>query len=406
MIVTRLPRRQRLPSNFDVFPAGVSEANAAAFATQAILQHNMAALQGAVGPASFGGAPPAAALGTMGPDAMKNPQHTRHARRIYVGGMDDNITEIEISEFFAALILRATGKDKHEATKDIVSVYINKDRHFSFVEFLTIEMASCCMQCDGIDFRGAPLKIRRPNDYNPALVPPGYEKTIVFDFAALGIVSTNVPDGPGKIFVGGIPYHLEEDQVKELLGAFGKLKAFYLVRDPGAALSKGYGFCEYVDHSVTDKAIAGLNELQLGDKAIAARRATPGMDTDSIDPAEAALQAMNLPGSGLALPQNDPTRVLVLKNMVTEEELRDDAEYDDIVDDIKSECMKFGAVTSITVPRPGGEYEKAVGKVFVEFENKLSAEKAANDLHGRGFASRTVEADFLKEDLYASKALS
>lgn len=53
-----IPRRQRKKSNFDVYPNGVTDENAAAFATQAILQHNMAALQGAVGPASFGGAPP------------------------------------------------------------------------------------------------------------------------------------------------------------------------------------------------------------------------------------------------------------------------------------------------------------------------------------------------------------
>ena len=58
VIPTRKPRRERKPSNFDVYPPGVTAENAAEYATQAILQHNMQALQGAVGPASFGGAPP------------------------------------------------------------------------------------------------------------------------------------------------------------------------------------------------------------------------------------------------------------------------------------------------------------------------------------------------------------
>lgn len=50
-------RRHRRKSNFDVRPPGVTEENAAAYAAQAILQHNMAALSGAVGPASFGPPP-------------------------------------------------------------------------------------------------------------------------------------------------------------------------------------------------------------------------------------------------------------------------------------------------------------------------------------------------------------
>ena len=53
---TRVVRRRK-KSNFDVRPPGVTEENAAAYAAQAILQQNMAALSGSVGPASFG-APP------------------------------------------------------------------------------------------------------------------------------------------------------------------------------------------------------------------------------------------------------------------------------------------------------------------------------------------------------------
>lgn len=404
VVPTRLPRRERKPSNFDVYPPGVNEENAAAYATQAILQHNMQALQGAVGPASFGGAPPPAALGAMGIDAATHPQHTRHARRIYVGGLEDRTTEAEVKEFFNEMVEKATRKKEQGGY--VISVYINKERHFAFVELATMELATACMELDGIKFNGIPLKIRRPNDFNPTLVPKSTE-ALDFDLSALGIISTTVPEGPGKIFIGGIPYHLMEDQVKELLQAFGKLKAFHLVRDPGADLSKGYGFCEYMDHSCTDTAIEGLNNLQVGDKQLSVRRALPGVDgEDTIDPAEAALQAMNLPDVGPTPIQHPATRVLVLKNMVTSDELEDDEEYDDIVDDIKHECIKFGVVISITVPRPGGECETAVGKVFVEFEGVTGAEKAAQELHGRGFASRTVEADYISEEKYASKQLT
>ena len=45
------------------------------------------------------------------------------------------------------------------------------------------------------------------------------------------------------------------------------------------------------------------------------------------------------------------TRVLVLSNMVTAEEVGDDDEYEDIVADVRDECTKFGTVCSVVIPR-------------------------------------------------------
>jgi splicing factor U2AF subunit len=41
--------------------------------------------------------------------------------------------------------------------------------------------------------------------------------------------------------------------VKELLTAFGPLKAFNLVKDSVTASSRGYAFCEYLDPLITDQ---------------------------------------------------------------------------------------------------------------------------------------------------------
>merc|ERR1719184_262312 len=74
-----------------------------------------------------------------------------------------------------------------------------------------------------------------------------------------GMISTVVSDSPNKLFVAGLPNYLNEDQVKELLTSFGQLKAFNLVKDMTSGLSKGYAFAEYLDGTITDQAIAGLN---------------------------------------------------------------------------------------------------------------------------------------------------
>ena len=71
------------------------------------------------------------------------------------------------------------------------------------------------------------------------------------NFHFLGVISTVVKDTPHKIFVGGLPQYLTDDQVKELLLSFGALKAFNLVTDGGTQMSKGYAFAEYVDPNIT-----------------------------------------------------------------------------------------------------------------------------------------------------------
>jgi splicing factor U2AF 65 kDa subunit len=92
------------------------------------------------------------------------------------------------------------------------------------------------MAFDGIVFLSGPLKIRRPKDYG------GYEAAPPVGVHVPGVVSTNVPDTPNKIFVGGLPTYLDENQVQELLKSFGELKAFNLVRENGTGPSKVISF--------------------------------------------------------------------------------------------------------------------------------------------------------------------
>lgn len=89
------------------------------------------------------------------------------------------------------------------------------------------------MAFDGINFKGQSLKIRRPHDYQPM---PGMTDTgtickiflnskpnnrnnhlvSLLSLAVapcVGVISTVVPDSPHKIFIGGLPNYLNEDQV-------------------------------------------------------------------------------------------------------------------------------------------------------------------------------------------------
>ena len=101
--------------------------------------------------------------------------------------------------------------------------------------------------------------------------------------AAVGSRQPAVPpeDLPNRLFIGGLPYFLNETMVKELVEAFGPTKSFVLVTDRETGNSKGYGFFVYQDQSVTDVAMRGLHGMQMGEKTLTVRRATGGDATDS-----------------------------------------------------------------------------------------------------------------------------
>eukprot|EP01053_Blabericola_migrator_P000853 Blabericola_migrator_1__852@NODE_120_length_13560_cov_140_919884_g26_i1_p1_GENE_NODE_120_length_13560_cov_140_919884_g26_i1NODE_120_length_13560_cov_140_919884_g26_i1_p1_ORF_typecomplete_len678_score115_63RRM_1/PF00076_22/0_018RRM_1/PF00076_22/1_8e03RRM_1/PF00076_22/2_2e06RRM_occluded/PF16842_5/80RRM_occluded/PF16842_5/0_35RRM_5/PF13893_6/5e03RRM_5/PF13893_6/0_12Limkainb1/PF11608_8/11Limkainb1/PF11608_8/47Podoplanin/PF05808_11/25Podoplanin/PF05808_11/2e02_NODE_120_length_13560_cov_140_919884_g26 len=103
-----------------------------------------------------------------------------------------------------------------------------------------------------------------------------------------------------------------------------------------------------------------------------------------------------------------PTRCLFFSNMVTHEELLDDAEYSEIVDDIKQECKLFGKFISMEVPRPlstdsGNDAEAGVGFVFVEMATVEDACRVRKALNGRKYSGRKVKGDYLSERKYLNR---
>jgi len=141
------------------------------------------------------------------PNILQNPQLIKQQKKLYVGNLPANVTEIEILEFFNNAMLNANATTN--SGSPVVSAILNPEKAYAFLEFRTVDEATTGMNLDGITFRGQPLRIRRPKDYAP--LPEGAEQPAS---ANIQIVSTNVADTPYKIFVGGLPSHLNEGVVK------------------------------------------------------------------------------------------------------------------------------------------------------------------------------------------------
>ncbi|XP_012935159.1 splicing factor U2AF 50 kDa subunit isoform X1 [Aplysia californica] len=315
---------------------------------------------------------------------------SRQARRLYVGNIPFGMTDEAMMDFFNHQ-MRITGLAQAEGNP-VIAVQINLDKNFAFLEFRSVDETTQALAFDGISFQGQPLKIRRPSDYKPL---PGMAENPTL--AVPGVVSTVVQDSAHKIFIGGLPSYLNEDQVKELLVSFGPLSAFNLVKDSATGLTKGFAFCEYADVSVTDQACAGLNGMQLGDKKLIVQRASVGAKNAQ----QQAPVQLQVPGLNLNQGAGPATEVLCLMNMITPEELEDEDEYEDIVEDVKEECGKYGVVVSLEIPRPiRGVEVPGLGKIFVEFTSIIECQRAQAALTGRKFSNRVVVTSYYDPDRY------
>ncbi|XP_047143358.1 splicing factor U2AF 65 kDa subunit isoform X2 [Hydra vulgaris] len=312
-------------------------------------------------------------------------QTTWQARRIYLGNIPFGISEDLMVDFFNAKMRESD--IARQPGNPVLACQINLEKNFAFLEFRSVEETTLAMAFDGIMLQGQALKIRRPKDYQPI---PGISEMQATHIP--GVVSTVVSDTINKVFVGGLPNYLNEDQVKELLSTFGDLRSFNLVKDSATGLSKGYAFCEYVDIGITDVAIAGMNGMQLGDKKLVVQRASVGSKTMTAQ--------LNIPGFDLSK-EITATNILCLMNMVVADELIDDEDYDEIFEDIREECSKYGRIRSMQIPRPNHEFlVSGVGKVFIEYATSEESKIASEALAGRKFANRVVVTAYYDPDAY------
>ncbi|KAB2084047.1 hypothetical protein ES319_A05G308200v1 [Gossypium barbadense] len=350
---------------------------------------------------------PFGALPVMPVQAMTQ-QATRHARRVYVGGLSPTANEQLVATFFSH-VMAAIGGNTAGPGDAVVNVYINHEKKFAFVEMRSVEEASNAMALDGIIFEGAPVKVRRPSDYNPSLAATlgPSQPNPNLNLAAVGLTpgSAGGLEGPDRIFVGGLPYYFTEAQIRELLESFGPLRGFDLVKDRETGNFKGYAFCVYQDLSVTDIACAALNGIKMGDKTLTVRRANQGA-TQPKPEQESILQhaQQQIALQRLILqPQGVPTKVVCLTQALNVDDLRDDDEYEDIVEDMRQEGGKYGALVNIVIPRPNpnGEPAPGVGKVFLEYSDVEGSKKAQAAMNGRKFGGNQVIAVYYPENKFA-----
>ena len=235
----------------------------------------------------------------------------------------------------------------------VVATEIKKSKKYAIATFKSAEDANKALSLDGVEIRGKPLEIRKPKNNEDVGTT----------------ISPNVMDTPNKVFIGSLPTFLNEEQVMELLKAFGELRSFNLVKDSSTGLSKGFAFCEYIEPEMAELACQGLHGMELGDKKLILHRSNPNRHAERMAArSDLPLLPVDILANISSGPSVEPTCVLMLLNMITGEDLLDDSDFNDIHHDIASECALYGKIKQILIPRPkDGGNVKGIGKVFLFF---------------------------------------
>lgn len=180
--------------------------------------------------------------GSAGNAALK-PSNARQSKRLFVHNLPPNVTDEAIVNFFN---LQLNGLNVISSADPCISAQISKDGAFALLEFKNPAEATVALALDGItmedndameitngtangDSQG--LSVRRPKDY----IVPSVTDDAEFEE---GVVSSSVPDTQNKISVTNLLLNLTDEQVTELLVAFGQLKAFVLVKDASTEESR------------------------------------------------------------------------------------------------------------------------------------------------------------------------
>ncbi len=78
-----------------------------------------------------------------------------------------------------------------------------------------------------------------------------------------------------KLYVGGLPYSVTEQQLNELFAQQGTVSSAKVITDKFTGQSRGFGFVEMSTTEEAQKAISTLNGTQLEGRSLTVNEAKP-----------------------------------------------------------------------------------------------------------------------------------
>jgi len=232
-----------------------------------------------------------------------------------------------------------------------------------------------------------------------------------------------------KLYIGNLPSGLTPDMLMQLLNtALIQLQANM---EPGGPITScwissdgHYSFAEFRSTEEATRGFALGNIAVLGHQLRVGRpKSYTGQSTDPTTVSKISDLGIITTASGMPITGgqmsattvasteaigsvsttqvrvNPESRVLLLLNMASEDDLESDEDYQEFLSEVKEQCEKYGSVVSVVIPRHG----PGIKRVFVEYDSIGSANSARKALSVLKFDGKTVEATYYNEAEFASK---
>ncbi|KAJ0233917.1 RRM domain-containing protein [Hirschfeldia incana] len=357
----------------------------------------------------------------------------RDQRTVFAYQMPLKATERDVYEFFSKV-------GKVRDVRLIMDRNSRRSKGVGYIEFYDVMSVPMAIAMSGQLFLGQPVMVK----------PSEAEKNLAQS-------TTTAGGGTGpvdrKLYVGNLHFNMTELQLRQIFEPFGPVELVQLPCDLETGQCKGFGFIQFaqVEHSKAAQ-IALNGKLEIAGRTIKVSSVADHIGTQDGNPKSAdfdddeggglALNAqsrvllmqkldrtglaasigvpalngtgLNQPGMNPGFPTSvlpttaipsvvtetigQPSECLLLKNMfdpATETEPNFDEE---IEEDVKEECSKYGEVKHIYVDK------NSAGFVYLRFESVQAAMAAQRAMHMRWFAQKMISATFLPPQVYDAKA--
>jgi len=353
--------------------------------------------------------------------------HDKLCRELFVGNTPPGTSEALLMQFLNGA-MRRVGLCDANATPILTC---RTNQKFAFIELDGVDSTNKALNLNGIPFLGASLRVSRPSKYAGPHIPSQTWQQLTGQALPPGI--TAVPENTisiggspeeklmHELFIGNTTPEMTGPMITDFLGrAMEQVGLTTMAGNPivSCRVSAKFSFITLRTKEEATNAL-NLNNIPYLGTQLAVKRPTKyagppdnhGNWEDILakfmsgelqlnnTPAAAAPMAaaaapvamapapLSVPAPAAAVTQQ-PSTVVELKQMLTLEDLKDNSEYEDILEDTREECSSFGTLKNIIIPRDG----PGATKIFLEYMTVEDAGKAIQGLAGRTFDGRRVEA--------------
>ncbi|GMH10975.1 hypothetical protein Nepgr_012816 [Nepenthes gracilis] len=166
--------------------------------------------------------------------------------KIFIGGLAKDATLDQFTMYFGKY-------------GEIIDSVIMKDRHtgrprgFGFITYADPSVVDTVIQENHV-INGKQVEIKRT-------IPKGAAQANDFKTK--------------KIFVGGIPTTLTDEEFKDFFSKYGKVVEHEIIRDHASKRSRGFGFIVFDSDKIVDDVLAGGNMIDMNGNRVEIKKAEP-----------------------------------------------------------------------------------------------------------------------------------